>query len=55
MQKWYNFARDDVLRLRSTPPFVNSLVGWLVANHCIFTLKMSTEMFAEALDNFQRG
>jgi hypothetical protein len=28
-QEWLNLARDDVWRLRKTPPLVNFLVGWL--------------------------
>jgi hypothetical protein len=28
-QKWSNLARDDVWRLRKTPPSVSFLVGWL--------------------------
>jgi hypothetical protein len=31
-QEWYNLARDDVLRLRKTPPLVR-LLGWLVGTH----------------------
>jgi hypothetical protein len=30
-------------------------VGWLVASHYVFTLKMATVMFAETLDNSQRS
>jgi hypothetical protein len=29
MQEWLNLARDDVWRLRKTPPLV-SFFGWLV-------------------------
>jgi hypothetical protein len=30
MQEWLDLARDDVSRLRLTPPLVSLLVGWLV-------------------------
>jgi hypothetical protein len=29
-QEWFNLAREDVLRLRRTPPLVSFLVSWLV-------------------------
>jgi hypothetical protein len=30
MQEWSNLTRDDLWRLRKTPPFVSFLAGWLV-------------------------
>jgi hypothetical protein len=33
-QEWFNLARDDVVRLRRTPPLV-WLVGWLGKMFCL--------------------
>jgi hypothetical protein len=37
MQEWSNLARDDVWRLRKTPPVVSFLIGWLESGLHLFT------------------
>jgi hypothetical protein len=53
--EWSNLARDDVWRLRMTPPSVSFLVGWLVgwlARGLLITLMMKTARTSETLVNF---
>jgi hypothetical protein len=36
-QEWFNLARDDVVRLRRTPPLVSFFGWWLVGCNNIFS------------------
>jgi hypothetical protein len=51
MQEWSNLARDDVWRLRKTPPLVSFLVGWL-SRGLLITLMMEAARASEKLVNF---
>jgi hypothetical protein len=46
MQEWFNLARDDVVRLRRTPPLVSSF-GWLLGS--LDHIRALTESFDSKL------
>jgi hypothetical protein len=52
-QEWSDQARDDLWRLRKTPPLVSFLVDWLIgARGLLITLMMEAARTSETLVNF---